>query len=519
MKQENEALWREIAVLRQKHMKQQQIVNKLIQFLVTLVQPTRGGTGINSMSGVKRRFQLMINDVPESSKKRKKSQDSGPVIHELTEDLLDDCNYDYDVPIDSPTILSPAAFSTANDGNVDEDDSSPANFKIEKIKGFVDNPDSDLNYQSHEASDEPNDEVNFVTDKVPENSDWDDLNNVTVQSQQEPVQEYLISYVTPPSKDKSHTATNIVTKPVIAGKSQGTSLLNSQQSNKKRPQLVLKMNKPIRNDGKIIQSVIGPGKVVLANKATTSTSVKTENQNKDSSKVASKTYTNKNDFIGSDMPNDLFELQEDSTSPMFSSDTNLASGSYNPSLSNDYTKKLSPNSKNLAVAKYNNNRQDCDDVQLNTPEDVNKYLDTTEGDLHSSLKELFQADSDYSLDANALFGNSSGSSSAKNRLLLSPSVDSELFSKIFGDLDAPFGLSLNSDFPMDKRDDAGASGSELITYQPYNSLDLSEIMDHNSTLTGICDQQNENAEDDPLLNAPELNTPRIDKKSISFNTK
>lgn len=29
MKQENEALWREVAILRQKHMKQQQIVNKV----------------------------------------------------------------------------------------------------------------------------------------------------------------------------------------------------------------------------------------------------------------------------------------------------------------------------------------------------------------------------------------------------------------------------------------------------------------------------------------------------------
>ncbi|CAB3378240.1 Hypothetical predicted protein [Cloeon dipterum] len=38
MKRENEALWRELAVLRQKHLKQQQIVNKLIQFLLTVVQ-------------------------------------------------------------------------------------------------------------------------------------------------------------------------------------------------------------------------------------------------------------------------------------------------------------------------------------------------------------------------------------------------------------------------------------------------------------------------------------------------
>ncbi|KAI5752490.1 hypothetical protein M8J77_017406 [Diaphorina citri] len=30
MKQENEALWRELSILRQKHMKQQQIVNKVL---------------------------------------------------------------------------------------------------------------------------------------------------------------------------------------------------------------------------------------------------------------------------------------------------------------------------------------------------------------------------------------------------------------------------------------------------------------------------------------------------------
>ncbi len=50
MKRENEALWREMASLRQKHMKQQQIVNKLIQFLISIVQPS-GRVGL----GMKRR--------------------------------------------------------------------------------------------------------------------------------------------------------------------------------------------------------------------------------------------------------------------------------------------------------------------------------------------------------------------------------------------------------------------------------------------------------------------------------
>ena len=43
MKSENEALWGEVLSLRQKHTQQQKIVNKLIQFLVALVQPRMGG--------------------------------------------------------------------------------------------------------------------------------------------------------------------------------------------------------------------------------------------------------------------------------------------------------------------------------------------------------------------------------------------------------------------------------------------------------------------------------------------
>jgi len=62
----------------------------LIQFLITIVQPAR------NMGGVKRHMQLMINDTPENAKLRKTSESeselggSGPVIHELREELLDE---------------------------------------------------------------------------------------------------------------------------------------------------------------------------------------------------------------------------------------------------------------------------------------------------------------------------------------------------------------------------------------------------------------------------------------------
>ncbi|XP_040847563.1 heat shock factor protein 1 isoform X3 [Ochotona curzoniae] len=55
MKHENEALWREVASLRQKHVQQQKVVNKLIQFLISLVQSNR-------ILGVKRKIPLMLND-------------------------------------------------------------------------------------------------------------------------------------------------------------------------------------------------------------------------------------------------------------------------------------------------------------------------------------------------------------------------------------------------------------------------------------------------------------------------
>ncbi|XP_025266254.1 heat shock factor protein 1 isoform X2 [Camponotus floridanus] len=83
IKHENEALWREIAMLRQKHLKQQQIVNKLIQFLITLVQPSSRAGGLS----VKRRYPLMIDDSNRARKQSKLSKPqaspTGPIIHEL----------------------------------------------------------------------------------------------------------------------------------------------------------------------------------------------------------------------------------------------------------------------------------------------------------------------------------------------------------------------------------------------------------------------------------------------------
>ncbi|XP_013134956.1 PREDICTED: heat shock factor protein 1 isoform X3 [Papilio polytes] len=98
MKQENEALWREVAILRQKHIKQQQIVNNLIQFLMSLVQPTRAPNANGNNVGVKRPFQLMINnaayvatsDGPYSSRAKNIKLDKEVPLEDINEDNLED---------------------------------------------------------------------------------------------------------------------------------------------------------------------------------------------------------------------------------------------------------------------------------------------------------------------------------------------------------------------------------------------------------------------------------------------
>ncbi|XP_058117527.1 uncharacterized protein LOC131259930 isoform X4 [Anopheles coustani] len=114
MKQENEALWREVAILRQKHHKQQQIVNKLIQFLVTIVQPSRGGLGSMGNGNNKRRFQLMINDAPQQAKLKKSDySDGGATIEELGEALEEVAYANQQELLNSeiPEVSSPMSFT------------------------------------------------------------------------------------------------------------------------------------------------------------------------------------------------------------------------------------------------------------------------------------------------------------------------------------------------------------------------------------------------------------------------
>ncbi|XP_010881298.2 heat shock factor protein 2 [Esox lucius] len=61
LKRDNEGLWTEISDLRQKHSQQQQIIKKLIQFIVTLVQKNR-------IMGLKRKRPILLNSNGKKAK-------------------------------------------------------------------------------------------------------------------------------------------------------------------------------------------------------------------------------------------------------------------------------------------------------------------------------------------------------------------------------------------------------------------------------------------------------------------
>lgn len=92
MKRENEALWREVAILRQKHMKQQQIVEKLLHFLVSIVRNQMNVGGSSTSTGLSKRKAPLMIDSSNSRKILKTGKDmasspggSGPVISDITD--------------------------------------------------------------------------------------------------------------------------------------------------------------------------------------------------------------------------------------------------------------------------------------------------------------------------------------------------------------------------------------------------------------------------------------------------
>ncbi|XP_039593333.1 heat shock factor protein 1 isoform X1 [Polypterus senegalus] len=137
MKHENEALWREVASLRQKHAQQQKVVNKLLQFLISLVQSNR-------VLGVKRKLPLMLNDsstahsLPKYSRQFSLEHLQGSSAFNASSQQYTGTDlYSSDSPVNSGPIISDvtdvAQSSPSSSSNVSTDEitSQPVQIKEE----------------------------------------------------------------------------------------------------------------------------------------------------------------------------------------------------------------------------------------------------------------------------------------------------------------------------------------------------------------------------------------------------
>lgn len=452
MKQENEALWREIAILRQKHLKQQQIVNKLIQFLVTIVQPSRSGLGSMNNGQNKRRFQLMINDAPPSKKKKTEGSE-GACIQELGEaleaygneqDLLASELPEVTSPI-SMTQQSPYRSSSVNE-IIEEAQYSPpfgtGNIKQETFDlstGSADNSDQIVNdvveddHNVGEYDDEAYlvdhvDEINPSTMQFFDDSDM--LNTPMVIKEMQKQEQQLKQQQQPLVQQK---ATNkgeslLKNKKIAAANKDQKSLLNSNNvSYSVSPS-------SSASTGKSGKQMISPGKQVpMKNTINLNAGPSGTNNFVASSKpTTSSMGYGVQDFNVGEVPADIFD--DDSNvqkeSPMLGG-FNFEGGFYNPNVNINEMKgkqllqpslsQLQQQQQNLqsnvlsqaegtdehdessnpgAMAKFISNNADLN--RLNSLTDFGQHIDTVQTDL-DSLKDLLKGDN-YQFDANTLLG-------------------------------------------------------------------------------------------------------------------
>uniref|UniRef100_Q95TH9 SD02833p n=1 Tax=Drosophila melanogaster TaxID=7227 RepID=Q95TH9_DROME len=444
MKQENEVLWREIASLRQKHAKQQQIVNKLIQFLITIVQPSR------NMSGVKRHVQLMINNTPEIDRARTTSETEsesggGPVIHELREELLDE--------VMNP---SPAGYTAAS--HYDQESVSPP---------AVERPRSNMSISSHNV-DYSNQSVEDLllqgngtaggnilvggaaspmAQSVSQSPAQHDVYTVT-EAPDSHVQEV-------PNSPPYYEEQNVLTTPMVREQEQ-----QKRQQLKENNKLRRQAGDVILDAGDILVDSSSPKAQRTSIQHSTQPDVmvqpmiiKSEPEN---SSGLMDLMTPANDlysvnFISEDMPTDIFEdaLLPDGVEEAAKLDANQAS------TSKAAAKAQASEEEGMAVAKYsgaeNGNNRDTNNSQLlrmASVDELHGHLESMQDELET-LKDLLRGDG-VAIDQNMLMG---------------------LFND--SDLMDNYGLSFPNDSISSEK--KAPSGSELISYQPM--YDLSDILD------------------------------------------
>ncbi|KAI5640591.1 HSF-type DNA-binding domain-containing protein [Phthorimaea operculella] len=515
MKQENEALWREVAILRQKHIKQQQIVNNLIQFLMSLVQPTRPANANGNNVGVKRPYQLMINSAahnagdnyPGRTKNVKLDKElllddinednleEGPTIHELAHDdaLLNEASQDSELHANFANNISPGSGSNSGNGH------SPTN------------PSATQYHVTMEDGDETQAEARTLYPIFPSNgllrtadvpqpivtSPSPNMAMPTSPIDQPIIINNVISMASGPSKGKTRAITN-----KSAGKSM-TSNFNTinPSADMRLPAEIFASDDSVSDagvaasDDALLQDVLASELANSKDKMLGGINIKIEKPS-ENTKPSKKTKKNQKDNnFNLNLADIKTELQDD----LDWSNMSLATVNNNTSMN-----KLTMNRRD----NFSKNREDYSSLLLGpnmNKGEIDDHLENMQTDL-DSLREMLRNDS-YALDTNTLMG-------------------------LFGSDDPFYGLSFN---PVDERtktannakkskgEIANVSGSDIRVQDLITEGDAegNQLISYTGNMPDFDDISIPELEADaspdactsPVPSGSSLNTPQVEVRS------
>ncbi|KAJ2947905.1 hypothetical protein O0L34_g9696 [Tuta absoluta] len=489
MKQENEALWREVAILRQKHIKQQQIVNNLIQFLMSLVQPTRPANANGNNVGVKRPYQLMINSAahnsgdnyPGRTKNVKLDKElllddinednleEGPTIHELAHDevLLNEASQDSELHANFANNISPGSGSNSDNGN------SPTN------------PSATQYHVTMEDGDETQAEARTMYPIFPSNGLLR-----TADVQQQPI-------VTSPSPNMV-MPTSPIDQPIIINNiismASGLSKGKTRASNKSAGKSMMTSNFNTINPSADMRL---PAEIFASDDSISDAGVAASDDALLHDVLADQLANSKDKMLGG--INIKIEKPSENIKPTKKAKKNQKDNNFNLNLADIKTELQDDlDWSNMSLATVNNNTSmnkltmsRRDNFSKNREEyssllgpninkgEIDDHLENMQTDL-DSLREMLRNDS-YALDTNTLMG-------------------------LFGSDDPFYGLSFN---PVDERTKTAnnAEGNQLISYTG-NIPDFDDI-----SMPELEADASQDACTSPVPSGSSLNTPQVEVRS------
>ncbi|XP_045527941.1 heat shock factor protein isoform X2 [Pieris brassicae] len=536
MKQENEALWREVAILRQKHIKQQQIVNNLIQFLMSLVQPARAPAASGNNVGVKRPYQLMINSAAHNANDaypgtiKNIKLDKENLLEEINEDNLED----------GPTIHELAHDDILNN-DTSQDSLDATGFVTVNLSSvpIINSGNSDgttLPTQYHVTMEDDEDtETDGIRLRYPNNCTNGMLRSPNTQpivtspsptiSSASPMEQI---FVTVPSTSKPKTKT--CKKNVSNTKNINNITLNNYNTinptaDFKLPAEIFASDDSISDAGAGGTDDINNFNELNGNDLVMSTSkdkmlgginIKVESADpvpSSTEKKAKKSKDNTNNFNLADIKT---ELQDD----FDWNNMTLATVHNNPNLNKLQTMcrrdNINQNREDYSLFASNSNKNDIDD-----------HLDSMQTDLES-LRELLRSDS-YSFDTNTLLG--TPDTSLQTTLSFNPSLHQHIQNgHLFGSDDPFYGLSYNADERAKatnakkmKGEISNVTCDETRVQSPFNEDDAegNQLISYTGNIPdfediSIPDLDADNNSMPPSPSRSTLNTPQIELRSPSF---